>query len=53
MSQNPSDRPTTPRSQIDNDSPREKASPEIKQQSGRAPARPPYEQHLRSSKVAK
>ena len=53
MSQNPSDGRTTLRSQIGDDSPHEKAGPETKRQSGRPPARPPYEQYLRVSKVTK
>jgi len=53
MSENPSKRGSTPNLQIDDDRPLEKADTEIKQQSGRSPARPPYEQYLRVIKVAK
>jgi hypothetical protein len=37
----------------DQDAPPEKADSAVKQQSGRSPARPPYEQYLRVSKVLK
>jgi hypothetical protein len=53
MSENPGDRGTTPEPQSDDDTSREKTGTEIKRQSGRPPARPPYEQYLRVSKVAK
>ncbi len=37
----------------DRDTPPEKADAGAKRQSGRPPARPPYEQYLRVSKVSK
>ena len=42
-----------PEQRIDRDALPEKVDADIKRQSGRPPARPPYEQYLRVNKVLK
>ena len=53
MVENRSDIVKGPEHRVERDAPAKKPDDAVKRQSGRPPARPPYEQHLRVSKVVK
>lgn len=53
MAENQSGHGKASEHQLDRDTPPEKANTGAERQSGRPPARPPYDQYLRVSKVSK